>query len=119
MLYIGRVSYDQDRESQESSVGSFEVLVEADNPEAAADAFRHYLASIPRKDTGGGFDGKTEIYLDDIFQIKLPLEAPALINYVSQRSEGFSMISKAVIDAPPAIESYEWGDPDSDAPSYL
>jgi hypothetical protein len=113
MLYLGRFSFDQHEAAGEDHVGTFEVMMEADSPEQAGDGFRLYLADFAQRKPNELFRGRTVIYLDDVFQVKVPLEKPVLINYASQQqTEETATLHCPMPDDSAAVEAFAWGTPE-------
>ena len=54
------------------------------------------------------------MYLDDLFEVKGPLSRPALINFRVHPADGFIEIMNPILDGPPQITPYRWGDSDQE-----
>lgn len=114
MLYIARFNFDQEQEGKERETGSFEVLVEADSAEKAAEACRPYLTKIVQAQKRDAFAGKVTMHLDDLFEVTGPLARPALINFRVHPADGYSEIGNPFLDGPDQVNPYRWGDPDEE-----
>jgi hypothetical protein len=115
MLYIARFNYDQDEKGKEERTGSFEVLIEANDPESAAEACRPYLEKIVQKEKRDAFSGHVVVFLSDLFEVRLPLSSPALINFKDHPSNGFSELFNPMLDGPSEVTPYRWGDPEKES----
>jgi hypothetical protein len=114
MLYVARFSFDQQQKGKDDEIGSFEVLVEAENAENAAETCKPYLTAIVQKEKRDAFGGKVVMYLDDLFEVTAPLSTPALINFRVHPADGFSEIFNPMLDGPPEVTPYRWGDPEDE-----
>ena len=114
MLYVARFSFDQQQKGKDDEVGSFEVLVEAKTAADAAEACKPYLTKVVQAEKRDAFGGKIVLFLDDIFEVKAPLTKPALINFRVHPADGFSEVMNPMLDGPPQVTPYCWGDPEKE-----
>lgn len=113
MLYVVRFRFDQ-QDKDRDDTGTFHVLIEATDPENAAEACKRYLTKLIEKQKKDAFAGKVVVFLEDLFELKAPLSRPALINFSVQPTEHYSEIYNPFLDGPSQVTPYRWGDPEKE-----
>ena len=104
MLYLAHFSFDGEYKGDPTH-GWFTCMVEADGIEASVDEFHHLITKLQRDEDI--FQFVTEVYLEDIIQIRQVPEEGFLGHYSSSPGE-----------APPSIATTCWGDTDGYCESF-
>ena len=106
MLYLGCFQFDCLRQG-EPMTGGFEVLAEAETPEAAVRCFRRHLEQVRKKTNT--LSGEINIYLGGILEVRRPPRSGILVNWRGQRMpEKHSMVSCLTPVSSRSVASYYW-----------
>lgn len=103
MNYLAHFSFDEDDGGR---FGYFTMVVAAKDADIAIDKFKAEIQALhASKDV---FDRITEIYLDDIIEIRRMPDKAVLTRYESRSRDGTGSISTSVLSPTKAMTAFNW-----------